>query len=92
MLKITNLTKSFEDKTVLDGLNLEINDGSIFGLVGVNGAGKSTLLRTIAGIYQADGGAVDFEGVDTYLDEEIRKDLFFVSDDVYFRLHPISKL
>ena len=42
MLKISHLYKSFSDKDVLKDLNLEVQDGSIFGLVGINGAGKST--------------------------------------------------
>ena len=52
MLKIEGLYKAFKDKKVLEGLDLVLNEGSIFGLVGVNGAGKSTLLRCIAGIYE----------------------------------------
>ena len=45
MLKIEKLSKSFGNKPVLQDLELEVQEGSIFGLVGVNGAGKSTLLR-----------------------------------------------
>ena len=63
MLKIEGLYKAFKDKKVLEGLDLVLNEGSIFGLVGVNGAGKSTLLRCIAGIYEADHGSVLFKGV-----------------------------
>ena len=44
MLRIMNLVKSFNDKKVLDNLSIEIEDGSVFGLIGINGAGKSTLL------------------------------------------------
>ena len=51
MLKIENISKKLGNKIVLDNLSLTINDGSVFGLVGINGAGKSTLLRCIAGIY-----------------------------------------
>ena len=83
MLKIKNLNKSFKDKTVLDSVSLNIEYGSIFGLVGVNGAGKSTLLRCVAGIYKADDGFVLFDDLDTYLDSEIRKNIFFISDDPY---------
>ena len=54
MLKIENVYKNFGTTEVLKGLNLTIEEGSIFGLVGVNGAGKSTLLRLISGVYEAD--------------------------------------
>lgn len=86
MLSIRNITKGFENKVVLNDLNLEINDGSIFGLVGVNGSGKSTLLRSIVGIYKLNSGSIEFDGIDTYKDEKIRKDIFFVSDDPYYAL------
>ena len=42
MLRIMNLVKSFNDKRVLDNLSIEIEDGSVFGLIGINGAGTST--------------------------------------------------
>lgn len=84
MLEIINVTKSFDDKKVLDSINLEIKKGSIFGLVGVNGAGKSTLLRCISGIYKANEGCVKFDGINTFENEEIRKSIFFANDDPYY--------
>ena len=84
MLKIQNLYKAFGDKEVLKDLNLIVEDGSIFGLVGVNGAGKSTLLRLIAGVYKADAGTITMNDQDTYRQEEIRRDIAFVSDEQYF--------
>ena len=84
MLKIEGLYKAFKDKNVLEGLDLVLNEGSIFGLVGVNGAGKSTLLRCIAGIYEADHGSVLFNGEDTFKNPAVRKDIFFVSDEPYY--------
>lgn len=87
MLKITNLTKGFEKKEVLRGLDLTVGDGSIFGLVGVNGAGKSTLLRLIAGVYEPEGGSIGLDGRDTYTDMQAKKKIAYVSDDAYF---PIS--
>ena len=84
MLNIINLNKNFGDKVVLNGVDLKIEEGSIFGLVGINGAGKSTLLRCISGIYEPDFGWVIFNEKNTYKTAEIRKDIFFVSDDPYF--------
>ena len=55
-------------------------------MVGVNGAGKSTLLRCISGIYQRDAGLIEFDGRDTYKDEKVRKDIFFVNDEPYYPL------
>ena len=84
MLKIEHLEKSFGSHPVLKDLNLELQEGSVFGLVGVNGAGKSTLLRLIAGVYQPDGGSIQFEGKDTFRDADIRASISFVSDEPYY--------
>lgn len=84
MLNIRDISKNFDKQEVLNNLSITINEGSIFGLVGVNGAGKSTLLRIIAGILKADDGFVTFNDLDTYEEPIIRKDIVFVSDDVYF--------
>ncbi|WP_143807507.1 ATP-binding cassette domain-containing protein, partial [Oenococcus oeni] len=50
MLKIENLTKSYENKVVFKELNLEINDGEVLSIVGPSGIGKTTLLKIIAGL------------------------------------------
>lgn len=87
MLDILSLSKNFSDKKVLNNLNIKIEEGSVFGLIGINGAGKSTLLRIIAGVIKADTGEVKLNGEDTFLNPEVRKDIIFVSDDLYF---PVS--
>ena len=84
MLKIENASKSFGKKQVLNDLNLVVEDGSVFGLVGINGAGKSTLLRCIAGGYQLEAGDVLFDGKDTYSKAATRKDIILVGEELYF--------
>ena len=84
MLKIEHLKKNFGSKEVLRGLQMEVKDQSVYGLVGINGAGKSTLLRTIAGIYEPEDGTVTMDGVDTWKEPTVRKKIAFVSDDFYF--------
>ena len=54
MIEVKNIFKSFGDKNVLEDVSFKIEDGKIFGLVGINGAGKSTLLRIMSGVYKAD--------------------------------------
>lgn len=68
-LIIDNLKVSVEDKEILKGINLKINDGEIHALIGPNGHGKSTLLSTIMGHpkYQVNSGSV------TYYDEDVLK-------------------
>ena len=47
MIQINNLVKKFDDFTALDGVNMNVEKGAVYGLVGPNGAGKSTLIRHI---------------------------------------------
>ena len=62
MLQITDLQKRFGDKTVLDGLSLTVQEGSIFGFVGKNGAGKTTAMKLILGLLKADAGQITVAG------------------------------
>jgi len=62
MLKLENITKSFDGKTILDNLNLEVKDNSILSIVGPSGAGKTTLLRCIAGLERVDSGTFTLNG------------------------------
>ena len=84
MIKISNLSKSFSDKKVLENLNLEIKDGEVFGLVGINGAGKSTLLRLISGIYKADKGSIIIDGEEVFENEKVKNKIFFLPDEPYY--------
>ena len=78
MIRIKGIKKSF-DKLVLDNLNLDIEDGTIFGLVGINGAGKSTLLKIMAGIIKPEEGLVYYDD-NIKVDEEISE---FLKDNGY---------
>lgn len=83
MLKITNLTKKFDQKEVLKNVSLTINEGDIFGLVGINGAGKSTLLRTICGVFEKNSGEIELFGETIEAHKLKKNDIFFLSDDLY---------
>lgn len=91
MIEIKNLYKSYGDFLALKDLNLTINDGSVFGLIGTNGVGKSTLLRIIAGVYKADKGGVLFDGKGVFENENVKKDIFFLPDDPYFTPNATGK-
>lgn len=70
MLKIHNLTKEYGKLTALDGLDLEIKKGELFGFVGPNGAGKTTTMKIVAGLLTADRGEVCVGGVDALNDNK----------------------
>ncbi|MGC4018137.1 MAG: ATP-binding cassette domain-containing protein [Muricomes sp.] len=73
MITVRNLTKKYKDLIVLDDLNLEIEDGQIFGLVGVSGVGKSTLLGCLNGLESYCEGSISVDG--TCVEELRGKDL-----------------
>ena len=83
MIRIKGIKKSF-DKLVLDNLNLDIEDGTIFGLVGINGAGKSTLLKIMAGIIKPEEGIVYYDDKPIYENIEVKKDVFLLPDDPFY--------
>ena len=60
ILKTNDLTKKYSGKVVVDNLNIEIEEGEIFGLLGPNGAGKSTTMNMICGIVRPTLGNVEF--------------------------------
>lgn len=63
MIAVTDLTKSFGRFRALDQVSLNVQKGSVYGLVGPNGAGKSTLIRHLTGVYRPDSGSVTIDGV-----------------------------
>lgn len=62
MIKVAQVSKSYQRKLVLDDVSLEVSKGQIFGLLGPNGAGKTTLIRILNQMASPDAGSVSFEG------------------------------
>ena len=62
MIQVNNLVKEFDGFRALDGVNMNVNKGAIYGLVGPNGAGKSTIIRHLTGVYRQDAGEVFVDG------------------------------
>ncbi len=63
-VEVKNLNKSYGKLQVLKNINLKIDDGELFVVIGPSGSGKSTLLRIIAGLESFDSGVVSFDGKD----------------------------
>ena len=64
MISVQNLHKSFRDKVVLQGIDLEILEGETLAIIGRSGSGKSVLMKHIIGLLQPDSGRVTVDGVD----------------------------
>ena len=97
MLKLTDITKTFNagtinEKTALNGLSLELQEGDFVTVIGGNGAGKSTMLNAVAGVFYADAGTISIDGIDvTKLPEYKRaKYLGRVFQDPMTALNPVK--
>jgi len=62
LLELTGISKRFGGLTVMEGLDLHVDEGEIVSVIGPNGAGKTTLFNLVTGIYQPDAGDIRFEG------------------------------
>jgi ABC-2 type transport system ATP-binding protein len=74
----------FDGFAALKDMSCVIPDGVIYGLVGSNGAGKSTFLRLISGVYKSKSGEITVDGAPLYENPEVKKDILYVPDDLYF--------
>ena len=62
LLKIENLTKRYDDNTVLQSINMTVRQGEVVVIIGPSGCGKSTFLRCINGLEPIQEGTISFEG------------------------------
>ena len=84
MLKMNDVTKTFGTFKALDGLNLNVPQGAVYGLVGPNGAGKSTAIRHMTGIYQPDSGSVLFQDEPIFENAAAKAKIGYIPDDVFY--------
>ena len=83
-IEVKGLTKSFDGFRALDGLNISVPQGAVYGLVGPNGAGKSTAIRHLAGIYRQDAGEVLIDGEPVYENPGIKSRMAYIPDDIFY--------
>lgn len=84
MIKVENAVKTFDGFRALDGLDLNVKKGSIYGLVGNNGAGKTTVIKNIMGIQKLDSGSITIDGKEVYDTISPKNTIGYVSDDQFF--------
>ena len=84
MIKVNNVTKTFDGFRALDGLTMTVEQGSIYGLVGPNGAGKSTILRHIMGVYRPDSGSILVDGQPVFENPAVNAKIAVIPDDLYY--------
>jgi ABC-2 type transport system ATP-binding protein len=87
VIKVENVTKTFDGFKALDEINLNVEKGSVYGLVGPNGAGKSTIIRHLTGIYKQDSGRITIDGQEVFDNADVKKRIAYIPDDLYFFLN-----
>ncbi len=96
MIEIKNVSKSYKKgNKVIDDLNLKINNGEIFGFIGLNGAGKTTTIKMLTGILEIDEGEILIDGKSIFTDAvEAKKNIGLVPDnpDIFLKFKGIEYL
>ena len=82
-IDIEGLTKNFGPTRALDGLNLQVEAGTVAGFLGPNGSGKTTAIRILLGLLTSDGGRATLLGGDPWKDAvELHRRIAYVAGDV----------
>lgn len=82
MIEIKNVTKKYGEKTALNNVSFNVNDGEIFAFIGHNGAGKTTLIKSIVGIHDFDEGDIIINGKSIKNSPvDCKKEMAFVPDN-----------
>ena len=83
IISIKNLTKAFNNYSVLNNLSIEVEEGEIYGLLGSNGAGKSTTINILLGFIKPDSGISKINDIDTITNyNEAREHIGYISENV----------
>lgn len=80
MLKLEHISKSFNNNIVLKDVNLELNEGEIYGLIGKNGAGKTTIMNIISKILSPDSGEIYLDGKRVESQNDLSGKLCYIVD------------
>ncbi len=83
-IEVKELVKSFDGFRALDGLNINVPAGAVYGLVGPNGAGKSTVIRHLAGIYRQDSGEVLIDGAQVFENPAVKASIAYIPDEIFY--------
>ena len=84
MLEMKNVTKTFGSFHALEGLNMTVPTGTVYGLVGPNGAGKSTAIRHLTGVYRPDCGEITLDGLPIYENPAAKGRIGYIPDDIFY--------
>ena len=86
MIQVNNVVKEFDGFRALDGVNMHVKKGAIYGLVGPNGAGKSTIIRHLTGVYRQTAGEVYIDGKEVYENRLVKEKIAYIPDELFYFL------
>lgn len=93
MIYVKSLSKSYGDFKALDGLDIHIDRGSVYGLLGPNGSGKTTLIKHLVGIYKNESGTISIDNKTVFDNPETKSEIIYISDDLfYFSQYSIKEM
>lgn len=84
VIEIKDLTKSYGKARGISNVNLNVEQGEIFGFIGPNGAGKSTTIRTLLGLIHPTSGSATIFGKSCFEHPEVRKELGYLPSEVFY--------
>ena len=84
MILIKSLYKKFDKNLVLNGIDLTISQGNVFGILGPNGSGKTTLLKAILGMVIPNGGIIEVFGENISKSSNYRRNIGYLSQSANF--------
>ena len=84
MIQVNGLKKAFDGFVALNGVDMHVEKGAIYGLVGPNGAGKSTLIRHLTGVYRPDQGEVQIDGENVYENKAVKSKIAYIPDELFY--------
>ena len=83
MIQLNNVVKEFDGFRALDGVNMHVGKGEIYGLVGPNGAGKSTIIRHLTGVYKQDAGEILINGEHLFENRIVKSKIAYIPDELF---------
>jgi ABC-2 type transport system ATP-binding protein len=84
MIKLENVTKTYDRTHVLQDLSLHVPAGSVYALIGPNGAGKTSLIKLLTGVYRQNSGEVRVAGEPVWENSALKSRLIYISDELFF--------
>ena len=93
VIELKDVKKSYGKNEILHGISLDIEEGSIHGLVGRNGCGKTTLIKCLTGIYEQDQGQILVCGEEIFENPNVKAQVGYVADsNQYFEGYHIDEM